>query len=173
MRTRREPLGDGVDRDGDRGHQSELPSAAEGDADADAFGDRVHRHDADEQKRLARIGFGERLEVDVPPSSQLTRRPCDEENADQRTAGHTPEAVARALVEEECAGGKHESGRHRARDADPRARQVRDKEEWAGTEAGRERGYKRRSEDGEHARFVHPQCGLLGWAKMTSTLSCS
>ncbi len=47
------------------------------------------------------------------------------------------------------------------------------KRKGTGAEAGRERGYERGGEDGEDAGLVHPQSGLFGWAKMTSTLSCS
>ena len=42
-----------------------------------------------------------------------------------------------------------------------------------GAEAGRKRGHERGGEDGEDAGSSIAQSGFAGWAKMTSTLSCS
>ena len=169
----RETLGDVVDRDRDRGHEPELFAAAEGDADTDAFGERVHGHDADEQERLAGIGVGERLEVDVLPSSQPTRRPGDEEDAHEGAAGHPQEALARALVEEEplaaimnpAASAFATPTQERARCATKRKgtapRPVASAVTSAAAKTARTPGSS------------IAQAGCSGWAKMTSTLSCS
>ena len=56
----REPFGDVVHCDGDRDENPERLASAEGGADADAFSDRVHRHDGHDEQRLDRVVAAER-----------------------------------------------------------------------------------------------------------------
>src|SRR5215204_1677848 len=151
-----EPLGYVVDGQSQAYEHSESLAPTERYPYPHPLGERVYRHDADDEQRLAGVETAHaREDRRVLLLSEGPARDHDERQTEQGTRHRTQGAVIHSLVEDAEARREHQPGRHGVGGSEPPAGGVLRESEGHGAEPGGNRREQREEKDRSRAHWFH------------------
>ena len=132
----RESLGDVVDRDRERDHETEGLAASERHAHRDALAERVGRHEADDEQHPSRVRPRDRAEVGLRHASEDSAGDRDGEDTEDGSRDSSNSSVRPPLPEQTDAGSDHEPGGEGVGETDRGTAGIPPQEERERAEAG-------------------------------------